>query len=199
MKKHIINLVVALFSAGVLLSSCATMSPRVPERKNTDSVFVYGRMDLSAAKDQLSFVSLMQYPYHIHFVAGGQVSDASFTVLPTGVFYAANVEPGDYVLWYVNGQTNTNLLTGTSYNTYYLASKNPGEWKPSEVIHLAPGSIRYLGDWKIQTENKPGLFQGGSFSLEEDKTGSKTDVVQQILPYAKGTQWEKLLRSQVGG
>ena len=176
------------------------MNP-VREPSSPDSAFVYGRIDLSGAKDQLNWVSMLTHPRDPNKkkrLNYGGITDVMVHVHSDGTFFAENVDPGQYYLLYVDGKVNG--FTRTK-NIYYLQDMSTGKVENPDVFTVHAGEFVYLGAWGYKSEKKGGGFFGTKdteFSFNPLEDVSEADVLQTILPLVKGTAWQEKIQRRLG-
>lgn len=176
--------------SALLLASCSTFSLKTKERKDPTYSFVYGKMDLTKLDDKLDSIAFRQAPYD------SKDKLLQFKILSSGVFYAENVPPDDYVFWFVSGETKSGFLVGQHYTNYFLSPKNSANWTERDMYHLKRGGLVYLGSWKgLPAKDEKNR---DAFTIDEDKTVSEADVLKEILPNTEGTEWNAMIREALG-
>jgi hypothetical protein len=92
--------------------------------------------------------------------------------------------PGVYELNEFGGQ---GILRGQ--RVYRLPRQSP-----ALRIEIPAQGIYFLGAWRYQTGGGPSR---GGFTLDRIEEPRQSEIVERLLPFAQGTQWEERLRERL--
>lgn len=160
----------------IVAVSCASLP--VTEVKNEESAMIFGFMDVTELAGYVNFMSFMKYPPQTkpYF---GTPTDVKVHVYKDGLFFAENVEPGEY--WFAQFHTNDKKVYEVT-------------WQPTEkdLFTVKSGQLRYVGSTKCVIEKKPGILlpTKGKFSLQPVESPTEKELLLQILEKVRGTGWE---------
>ncbi|MCI0529282.1 MAG: hypothetical protein L0Y56_17735 [Nitrospira sp.] len=191
--KKLILLGPVTLAFSLLLSSCWNCfwllgiggcrgSKMVSEATSPKTSLVFGYLDMDEAPSKLDWVDMKQvHPkidkpyYHMR--------------LDKGLFYFENVPPGSYQL--SGFGSNGGFWSNTMYK-YNIPRQSSEE---ARLIIKNPG-IYYMGTFKFK-KVKTGFFEKEKFDLEAVNSPGEKELLQQLLPYSKGTQWENRIQKRL--
>jgi hypothetical protein len=162
--------------AGALVSCGMGSSTHLenPEREHVS--FVYGYLDLEDAPTSLGWLDLER-------VAPRSDDRFYHMRIDEGVFYGEFIDPGSYVLSGFGGG-GTMFSQRTVYNVSLQQT-------PFKLIVDKPG-VYFVGSWKYR-DVETGMFEAAKYDLEETAKPTALEVIERILPHAKGTTWDAYL------
>jgi hypothetical protein len=172
----------------LLFTACSTADRYVKEVENDDSSFVFGYIDMEDSPTHLKNFSVRQV------LPKKQRSKWNFRTYD-GAFYMENVPPGSYQLanfggpggLSIGGCVITGGRGGVSYYTFVFPRQSGG-------FRLEKPGIYFIGSYKYK---ETGDFFDTKFDVEEIKSPTEREVLEKILPYCKGTGWEKRLQERL--
>lgn len=175
-------LIAALLAAmlAVAVASCSAPPPpgldmrRLEPPVRWDVSMVVGYLDMDLAPTRLEWLEMRRisppggalfYQMRIH----------------QGIFYMEKFPPGVYELNEFGGQ---GILRGQ--RVYRLPRQSP-----SLRIEIPAPGIYFLGAWRYQPGGGPSR---GGFTLGRIEEPRQSEIVERLLPFARGTAWEERLK-----
>ena len=104
----------------------------------------------------------------------------SAQVLPTGDFYFADIEPGQYVV--------TRFQSG---GEWFDVSSDRGIRE--FVVAVEPGLINFIGSWRIEGE-KGGTPTPRAFTISSSDKPAADQLLRRLRYSLRGTGWEKQIQ-----
>lgn len=178
-----------LLAVGLLqLSGCGGLGPKLSEMEGDKTALIYGYLDMSDAPSYLNWVYFKQF----RPVTDEAETGMRLTCLESGgcVFYREVPTNGAYQLTRFGGNTNSFFSSADYYNFYF-----PSHGKNETAVKTRKSGLYYIGAFKY-VDVKTGFFEQGKFDLKAVKK-SKKELLQALLPHAKGTQWEALINGSI--
>jgi hypothetical protein len=160
----------------LLLAACGGLSKQMEEPKDSDRSLVYGYVDMTDGPCWMDWFSMKQVlpkvekPY-----LGFRVCD--------GAFYAEYIPLGSFQLSHFGG---TKTLGNTIY-TFNFPQQLPG-------LRIEKPGLYYVGAFKMKEE---GNFFKSKYDIDLAEKPTEREVIEKILPYAKGTEWDDWLRRRL--
>lgn len=171
-----------LLLAGALLTGCGGLSKKVDKQVDAKGTLVYGFIDMDEASTPLEHFWLRQ---------AGPDPDKTCCALRThdGAFYRENIKPGAYQFTEFGGSgtIGSRMLYNANYFTYSFPRQTGG-------FHVKEPGLHYMGAFKFK---KAGSFLNRKFDIEPIKSPSEKEVLEKILPYTEGTEWEARVRAHL--
>jgi len=165
-------------AAALFLSACGGgMSQQMEEPKDSDRSIVFGHIDMKNGPCWLHWFNMKQVlpkvekPYY-------------WFRIDEGTFYAEYIPLGSFQLSEFGGDGS--WPSNTRY-TFRFPQQLEG-------LRLEKPGIYYIGSFKMTDE---GSFFKSKYDIELAQTPSEREVIEKILPRAKGTQWEERLKRRL--
>ncbi len=184
----------------VMVGACAT----VPSRSNADNGAIYGYFGIPKDSGVFDNLSMLQYPQKVKAYMG-YPTDVRYIIVG-GAYFAFDAEPGQYYIMMISAGPGGGIrFGGQTRNDFKLIDFKLGDNEGNKarveknLITLKPGEMVFAGTQQITLEEKPGLFTGGSFSIQSAKGPSEKEVLQMLLPALKDTPWEKPVADRIAG
>ena len=173
------GLIFAILAVVLNLSACAT-KPRPPfEIKSPEKGMIYGHIYIPG--HEVTEIELREYGrlYLPPFVVPPRVM-----IFRNGNFMAENLTPGSY---YISRFVSKKLL-------YSLVKDGRSAYQ--SIINVEPGSVKYVGAFKI-TNVKPGVFVQGDFDIRTVRHPSERKVLKHMFEVTQGTGWQARIQRRI--
>lgn len=164
--------------AVVFLAACGGGLPReMEEPKGPDVSLVYGYVDMTDGPCWMSWFNMKQV------LPKAEKPYWYFRILD-GAFYAEYIPLGSFQLSEFGGADS---WPGNTIYTFKFPQQLEG-------LRIEKPGLYYLGAFKFKDE---GSFFKSKYEIDLAKTPTEREVLEKILPYAKGTQWDGRLRRRL--
>ena len=185
----LLRLLVALVLAlGWGLAACTLTPPPVQQGEaykrldppaNDQQSLVFGYLDMSQAPTGLGWMEFRQVAPR---------TDTPFYQMRVheGVFYMEKFPPGVFVMGEFGGERRDG-----KHLAYALPRSSPAV----RVVIEQPG-LHFVGAYRYRVVKQDGQ-QVGRFEIDALPTLSAAEVLQRILPYARGTPWEPRIQAEI--
>jgi len=168
------RLLPALLAAAALSACGGGLPQQMENQKDPETSLIVGHIDMKDGPCWLHWFSMKQVM--------PKVEKPYFNFrIDEGTFYAEYIPLGSFQLSDFGGDGS--WPSNTRY-TFRFPQQLQG-------LRLEKPGIYYLGSFKMTDE---GNFFKSKYDIELAKTPSERDVLEKILPHAKGTDWEERLR-----
>jgi hypothetical protein len=168
---------IALLTA-LVFSGCAHMHN--PEQPNAS--LAYGYIDMDDAPTNVDIVTIRQYKPKPANNKPYRTVDAV-----KGMFWFDQLAPGSYQLVEFGGSSCwKNMAANYSMQDF---SRN------ETALVIAKPGLYYMGSYKYR---KVGGFFSNKFTIERAATPSEKQLLQKMLEYSTGTQWEAMIKKRIG-
>lgn len=168
------RLIFSVVILALVLAACGGVNTIVSDIEDDRSSFIYGYIDMSDAPTHLSSFTIKR-------VEPESENPYWKVRVHEGIFYLENVPPGFYQFAKFGGPV------GKSSNVSSYSFRFPRKMRGFR-IHGA--GIYFLGSYKYKDV---GTADNRRFNIEMINNPGKRDLLEQLLPYTKGTQWETQL------
>jgi hypothetical protein len=148
------------------------LGPPVDPRRS----IVYGYIDMAEASTRLEWMEFRQLapptgtPYYQMRVH-------------EGIFYMEKFPPGTFRMTEFGGRL---------WNGRQLAYSMPRQSPALQVVITEPG-LYFLGSFRYRAD------PAGHFEIDRIASPSASEVLRKLLPFARGSDWEELIRARLGG
>lgn len=165
-------------TAALSLAACGGgMSPQMEDQKDPEVSLVYGYIDMSDGPCWMSWFNMKQvlpkvekpyYNFRIH----------------EGAFYAEWLPPGSFQFSGFGGSAS---WPGNTIYTFRFPQQLEG-------FRIEKPGLYYVGTYKMKDE---GSFFKSKYDIGPAETPSERQILENILPFAKGTQWDAKVRERL--
>lgn len=188
-----------LLFLGVILAmtGCGTArypaeSWKLPEKKNSGSAMVFGRIEMPRNKEEnpdgmfllLNDVNF-QRPSHVYFHMGDMPRGEDNYVMTNRYFVVPDIPPGKYCF--------AGFVTGDTYNSLPCDE--------DKLLDIKAGQLLFIGSYDYIDGSMSGLkrFFGipGSYSLRPNKSPSELEMLQWLSRAGEGSGWEKMINKRI--
>ncbi|HKI96891.1 MAG TPA: hypothetical protein VKB51_00320 [bacterium] len=164
------------------------LAPQLDAKSKPDGAFVFGYIDMKAAKTGLDWAYLKQ--------TEPKVFDPDHTSRAfQNVFYLENLPDGVFRLDGFGGNTWSFFHKGQYFFATYPVDYNLQLASKVQVRVDRPG-VYFMGAYRY-VHHDSGFLGDDTFSLEPISEPTERQVLERILPEAKGGPWEPLLRKHL--
>jgi len=167
---------IPIAASALLLAACGGLSKQMEEPKDSDRSLVYGYVDMEDGPCPLDWFNMKQVlpkveePYW-----GFRTAD--------GAFYAEYIPLGSFQLWSFGGAKTF----GNTFWTFKFPQQLPG-------LRIEKPGLYFVGSFRMKDE---GNFFKSKYDIDLADKPTEREVIEKILPYAKGTEWDDWLRRRL--
>lgn len=160
------------------LAACGGLSRDLDEPKDPERSMVYGYVDMSDGPCWMDWFAMKQVlpkvekPYY-------------YFRIDDGAFYAEYVPLGSFQLSEFGGKKTL----GSTLYTFRFPQQLEG-------LRIEKPGLYFIGSFKMKDEGN--LFKS-KYDIDLAEKPTEREILEKILPHAKGTAWEDRLRKRLEG
>ena len=177
-----------LLAAALVTGGC-TGHRFLTEAEGDTRSLAFGFIDMSEAPSNLNYFNLKQVrpktdkPYRQMRLDG------------TGMFYIENLPVGSYQVSDFGGPCRRFLLFCFHSADFYEYTF-PEHGRNETAARITRPGIYFLGAYKYEPV-KTSWFKPDQFDIARIESPTEAELLERLLPYATGTQWESIVRSRL--
>jgi hypothetical protein len=180
MKQIITMLVMA--AAMMLLAGCSGVGPIRPAA-NPQAAAAYGNITLPHGH----ITQVMLYKVGVVYAPPFKSPPKGHTYT-NGNFFFENLEPGKYFL--------VGFMSGHDAFYFNYRGIEKDEFIKEAAVDIKPGSITYLGSYKITGIDR-NFIKTDTFDIEHSDTPSKNTVLNNLKEATAGTGWDQRITGAI--
>jgi hypothetical protein len=179
MKRFYLLLVLGLLP--LVYMGCAGISRELEFTDTSSHAFVFGYLDVDKSPCHLDYIEYKQ-------LAPAIEKPYYYMRIDNGAFYREDlVTPGSFQLYQYGGSPKSLFTNVSQYNIEF-----PDQGYTFSLQQ--PGRLYYIGSYRVFEEG--GLFSSKTY-LERIDHPNQLEVLQMILPDAKGSPWEQIILNTI--
>ena len=168
----------AVVAPVIFLAACGGGRPRqMEEPKNADVSLLYGHIDMNDGPCWVSWFTMKQVLPEV------EKPFWNFRV-HDGAFYAEYIPLGSFQFSEFGGQDS---WPGNTIYTFKFPQQLQG-------LRIEKPGLYYLGSYKMKDE---GSFFTSKYDIDVAEKPTEKEILEKILPYAGGTQWDERIRKRL--
>lgn len=170
-----------LIVAALAASGCGSTPEITPPEDKESTSLVFGHLDMSDAPSDLDWVWMKRMR---------PVTDTPYFSFWTvdGTFFRGNVPPGTYKFTKFGGHSG---WKNTTYNYNF-----PDQGKGELDRQVGSNGLYYVGSWRYK-KIKTSFWKPDQFDLERVKSPTERELLERMLPYAKGAHWRGMIERRL--
>ena len=173
---------VAMTAAAVFIMFLVGCAAHMRDPREPNASLVYGYIDMDGAPSPLNFVSMRQYK------PTSQGGRPYREVKSVGeLFWFDQLTPGSYQITGFGGHA-------ACLNISHIYSL-PDFAKNQTAMTVEKPGLYFIGAFEYKREES---FGSDKFSLIRTDSPSEKEVLEMLLPYSTGTQWEAKIKKRMG-
>ena len=174
MKRVITAISLLLIAIG--LSGCG--APPIKPVEGPSSAAAYGNITLP---DNKVITRVILYKVGEVYAPPFKSPPQSHTYM-NGNFFFENLTPGKYFL--------ASFMSGNVAFYFNYRGIKEKEFIKKYAINIKPGSVKYLGSYRVTGIEKH-WFSSGSFKIKRSKKPRPKTILKHLIKASKGTGWDK--------